>query len=634
MPTAENDEREQVEQEVRLLGSTLRERAPRVLELVLERTADAHGELGPPVDESLERICVIATVTVADWMSGGRPEDGMDAAQEAFELFGQLAAHRAAPLHEVTKRCLRWRDSVADALREIAVHAGVSDRARRRALAMAQATLDVTLVRMCEVFEQERIRVEAELDSRGEQLAYLATHDQLTGLPNRTLIVDRAEQMLGRARRNGSPVAVLHVNIDNFTVINDTLGHAAGDELLRGVAARLDGLVRDSDALGRLGGDEFVVVAEEASLDAGADLIAERLLEALHTPFPVGSTELAVTASIGVATGVRNSAEELIGDAEIASHRAKVEGKDRCVTFESGMQDVVARQAALEQDLRAALERDEFFLVYQPTMDLRGMVPTGVEALIRWTSPTRGLVQPNDFIPELEQSGLIVPVGRWVLEHACAQAAEWHRAGQPVGVAVNVSARQLDGDEFVSVVENAIATSGIDPSALTLEITETALMRNTQETARRLHAIKEIGVRIAIDDFGTGYSSLSHLQRFPVDALKIDRSFLSQLADNPEGETLLRTLVQLGKALSIETLAEGIERDQELALLQEEDCDSGQGYLFARPLDAEEAARFLREWPGRRLGERPAAKGRRAPRRGKRTHAAHQDGAPVVDLGS
>jgi diguanylate cyclase (GGDEF)-like protein len=585
------------------------------LELVVERTAEAHGELDPQVDESLERICTIATVTVADWMSGGRPEDGMDAAQEAFELFGQLAAHRAAPLHEVTKRCLRWRDGVADVLREAAAQTGISDRARRRALAMSQATLDVTLVRMCEVFEGERIRMEEELDNRGEQLAFLATHDQLTGLPNRALILDRAEQMLSRARRNGSPVAALHINLDNFTVINDTLGHGTGDELVRGVAARLDGLVRDSDALGRLGGDEFVLVAEEASLDAGAQLIAERLLEALRTPFTIGSAELAVNASIGVATGVRRSAEELLGDAEIALHRAKAEGKDRCVMFESGMQDVVQRQAALEQDLRAAIEREEFFLVYQPTFDLRGMVPTGVEALIRWRSPARGLVQPNDFIPQLEQSGLIVPVGRWVLEHACAQGAAWREAGHPIGVAVNVSARQLDGDEFVAVVEQALATSGIDANALTLEITETALMRNAQETAQRLSAIKQLGVRIAIDDFGTGYSSLSHLQRFPVDALKIDRSFLSQLAENPEGETLLRTLVQLGKALSIETLAEGIERSQELVLLQEEDCDSGQGYLFARPLEAGDAERFLREWPGELPDAEPPTAGRDAAKR-------------------
>src|SRR5581483_6877025 len=282
VPASEHDERAQVERQVRLIGSTLRERAGRVLELVHERSAEAQSELDPQVEESLSRICTIATVTVADWMSGGRPEDGIDAANEAFELFGQLAAHRAAPLHEVTKRCLRWRDSVCDVLRESAAHHGASDRARRRALAMAQATLDVTLVRMCEVFEQERSRVEEELDSRSEQLAYLSTHDQLTGLPNRTLILDRTEQMLSRARRNGGPVAALHVNLDNFTVVNDTLGHTVGDELLRGVAARLDGLVRDSDALGRLGGDDFVVVAEEASLDAGAELIAERLLEALR----------------------------------------------------------------------------------------------------------------------------------------------------------------------------------------------------------------------------------------------------------------------------------------------------------------------------------------------------------------
>ncbi len=502
VPAFENDEREQVEQEVRLIGSTLREGAGRVLELVVVRSADAHSELDPQVEESLQRICTIATVTVAEWMSGGRPEDGMGPAQEAFELFGQLAAHRAAPLHEVTKRCLRWRDSVNDVLREASAHHGASDHARRRALAMAQATLDVTLVRMCEVFEQERIRVEEELDSRGEQLAYLSTHDQLTGLPNRTLILDRTEQMLSRARRNGGPVAALHVNLDNFTIVNDTLGHSVADELLRGVAARLDGLVRDTDALGRLGGDDFVVVAEEASLDAGAELIAERLLEALRTPFSIGSAELAVTASIGVATGARANAEELLGDAEIAAHRAKVEGKDRCMTFESGMQDVVQRQAALEQDLRAAIDREEFFLVYQPTFDLRGMVPTGVEALIRWRSPRRGLVQPNDFIPQLEQSGLIVPVGRWVLERACAQGAQWREAGHPVGVAVNVSARQLDGDEFVAVVERALETSGIDPHALTLEITETALMRNALQTADRLRAIKALGVRIAIDDFG------------------------------------------------------------------------------------------------------------------------------------
>jgi len=599
MPAATPDD---FEQQVRLLGRLVHERAGQVLAGVVARTHEAHGELDPPVDAQLERICRIATLTTADWMAGGRPEDGLEAANEAFELFGQLAAHRDAPLDEVTKRCLRWRDAVGDVLHEAAAETGCSEQALRRALAMTQTTLDVTLVRMCEVFEQERVQAAEELHSRGEQLAYLATHDQLTGLPNRTLVLDRAEQMLGRSRRGKLSVAALHVNLDNFTAVNDTLGHAAGDELLRAIAARLDGLVRDTDALGRLGGDEFVVIAEEAADAAGPELIAERLHEALRSPFPIGVHELAVTASIGVAAGPRTSAEDLLADAEIASHRAKLEGKDRWVLFERGMQDVVQRQVTLEKDLRGALDRGEFFLVYQPTLDLRRMIPTGVEALIRWRCPVRGLVQPNDFIPVLEDSGLIVAVGEWVLREACIQSAAWRGAGYPVGIAVNVSARQLDGDEFIDVVARALAETGLEPKALTLEITETALMRNAEETARRLRAIKELGVRIAIDDFGTGYSSLSHLQRFPVDALKIDRSFLGQLAENPEGETLLRTLVQLGKALSIETLAEGIERAGDLALLQEENCDSGQGYLFARPLDVGDAEEFLRDWRAEDIG--------------------------------
>jgi diguanylate cyclase (GGDEF)-like protein len=608
VPGSDPEEQARLDAEVRLLGATLSERAGRVLELVVAKTEEAHGALERPVDERLERICKIATVTVAEWMSGGKAEDGFDAANEAFELFGQLAAHRAAPLDEVTKRCLRWRDGVCEVLRESSAELGISERARRRAVTMTQATLDVTLVRMCEVFESERIRMDEELASRGEQLAFMATHDQLTGLPNRALILDRIEQMLGRARRNQIPVAVLHVNLDNFTAVNDSLGHGAGDELLRAIAARLDGLVRDADALGRLGGDEFVVVAEEASAEGGAELIAERLQEALKTSFTVAGSELTITASIGVATGLRPHAEDLLGDAEIAAHRAKLEGKDSCVVFQSGMQDVVQRQVALEKDLRFAIDADEFFLVYQPTLDLRWMVPTGVEALIRWRSPSRGLVQPNDFIPILEETGMIVTVGKWVLEQACRQGAAWRQVGHPISVAVNVSARQLDSDEFIGVVESTLAATGLDPRALTLEITETALMRNADETARRLRAIKQLGVRIAIDDFGTGYSSLSHLQRFPVDALKIDRSFLSQLAENPEGETLIRTLVQLGKALSIETLAEGIERRGELALLQEENCDSGQGYLFARPLDVEDAAEFLRSWRAEDVGLKQPAR--------------------------
>ena len=303
-----------------------------------------------------------------------------------------------------------------------------------------------------------------------------------------------------------------------------------------------------------------------------------------------------MTASIGVAAGERACVDDFLRDADIAMHRAKWDGKDRHVVFESRMHDSVQSRMELEMELRGALERDEFFLLYQPTFDLQGMTPTGVEALIRWNSRARGLVQPNDFIPLLEETGLIVDVGRWVLQEACRQGARWRADGRPVGVAVNVSARQLETDQFIGDVREALARSGLPARALTLEITETALMRNPEHTARRLHAIKKLGARVAIDDFGTGYSSFAHLKQFPVDALKIDRSFLSQLSENPEGETLLRTLVQLGKALSMETVAEGIELPDQLSLLRDECCDSGQGYLFARPLAAEDAEAFMREW--------------------------------------
>jgi EAL domain-containing protein (putative c-di-GMP-specific phosphodiesterase class I) len=289
------------------------------------------------------------------------------------------------------------------------------------------------------------------------------------------------------------------------------------------------------------------------------------------------------------------SAEELLRNADIAMYRAKWDGRNRYAVFEAGMRETVQRRVELEMDLREALEGEEFFLAYQPTIDLSDMRPTGVEALLRWRHPERGVLQPESFIPLLEETGLIAGVGRWVLERACAQGAAWRAAGYPVAMAVNVSARQLDSDQITADIEAALSGSGLEAAALTIEITETTLMRNVEETARRLAAIKALGVRIAIDDFGTGYSSLAHLQRFPVDALKIDRSFIAGLASNPEGETLIHSLVQLGKALAIETFAEGIEQPHELSLLKDENCDSGQGFLFARPLDVESVEAFLRQ---------------------------------------
>jgi diguanylate cyclase (GGDEF)-like protein len=599
--TAPPDPVDQPGEDLRRLGHALRTRTEHVLERTVARTREEPGEdTDGLVRDSFEQICTISTSAVAEWMTGGNPDAGREAGKEAWNIFGQLVAHRTVPLNEVARRCLRWRDATIEVLRESAAELEISPDALSQALTTMQLSLDVTILRMCEVFETERKRTDEELARRQEELAFMATHDPLTGLPNRTLILDRGEQMLGRARRHQAPIATLLINLDNFKTVNETLSRDAGDELLRAVTARLDGVVRDTDALGRIGADEFVVIAEELSLAAGPELIAERVLEALKAPFELGgsnATRVTVTASIGIATGTRASAEALLRDADIAMHRAKWDGKNRYLVFESGMQSAVQTQMELEMDLRDALNNDEFFLVYQPTFDLRDMKPTGMEALLRWQSPSRGIVQPNDFIPILEQTGLISQVGKWILQEACRRTKTWHEDGHRIGVAVNVSGRQLDSDELVRNVQDALTQSGLDPSLLTLEITETTLMRNAEETARRLAVIKRLGVRVAIDDFGTGYSSLAHLQQFPVDALKIDRSFISRLTESPEGETLIHTLVQLGKALSIETLAEGIEQQRELSILQDEQCDSGQGFLFARPLSVEAAETFLRSWP-------------------------------------
>ncbi|HEX8752262.1 MAG TPA: EAL domain-containing protein [Solirubrobacterales bacterium] len=590
---------EEPDAELRALGELLEGRVDDVLDRIVARTTGPGHDIDPVVQDRFERISRNASSAVSRWIGGSSMSVAIEAGKEAWEIFGELAVHRAALLNEVVWRCFWWRNAMAEVLHEAAVELRIGAEAQARAMNLLQLSLEFNLLRMCECFETERQRTDEELTRREEELAFLATHDALTGLPNRTLILDRTAQMLARSRRRQSPAAALFIDLDNFKDINDTLGHSAGDELLRAVAERLDGVIRDTDALGRLGGDEFVVISEELSLAAGPELVAERLLTALAHPFTVGEekkTRVVVTASIGIAMAERTTAEELLRNADIAMYRAKWEGKNGYAVFATDMQESVRNRVELEMDLREALEADQFFLAYQPTIDLRAMAPTGVEALIRWRHPVRGVLAPETFIPLLEETGMIAEVGRWVLLEACRQGAIWQAAGYPIAMAVNVSGRQLDTDRITTDIEDALGSSGLDPSALTIEVTETSLMRNVEETARRLATIKALGVRIAIDDFGTGYSSLAHLQRFPVDALKIDRSFIAGLEDNREGETLIHSLVQLGKALSIETFAEGIEGHRELAMLREQNCDSGQGFFLAKPLDADGTEAFLRSW--------------------------------------
>jgi diguanylate cyclase (GGDEF)-like protein len=430
---------------------------------------------------------------------------------------------------------------------------------------------------------------------RTSELHYQALHDSLTGLPNRALILDRIEQMLARSQRERTPVAVLFLDLDNFKDINDTLGHAAGDQLLTAVATRLVSAIRQEDTVGRLGGDEFVVLAEGSSLAAGAEMVAERILDVLATPFDLEGEDgpLAVTASIGIAEGRRTTPGELLRDADIALYQAKAAGKKCAVVFAAAMQDAVNDSRSLEMDLNGALEADQFFLLYQPTFDLSSGSFTGVEALLRWRHPTRGVIEADDFIPALEASGLIVPIGRWVLEEACQQGAAWQREGHDVTVSINVSAKQLDRDQIIGDVSSALGNSGFDPALCVLELTESTLMHDVDDTVGRLTLLKALGVRIAVDDFGTGYSSLAYLRQFPVDVLKIDRSFVSGITDTSEAGALVHAMVLLGKALGLETVAEGVENDGQRVLLAAESVDTAQGYLFARPLDVEAVNHLL-----------------------------------------
>jgi diguanylate cyclase (GGDEF)-like protein len=433
-----------------------------------------------------------------------------------------------------------------------------------------------------------RARARRLVDLKTGELLHQALHDGLTGLPNRALITDRVEQLLARSRRSGSAGAVLFVDLDEFKNVNDTLGHEAGDQLLQSVAARLTSGLRAVDTVGRLGGDEFVVLIDGEAQTA-PELVAERVLEVMRHPFDLdgGPTPIMVTASVGIAAGLRTSGSELLRDADMALYGAKASGKNCYEVFQPEMETALRHRLEIELDLRSALNRDQFRLVYQPIYNLDDLSLVGVEALLRWDHPSLGVIEPDDFIPLLEASGQIVDVGRWVLTAACQQMASWHAHGSPLGVSVNVSARQLDDDVIVTDVRDALELSGLNPSTLTIEITETALMNNVDATARRLREIKELAVNLAIDDFGTGYSSLASLQQFPVDTLKIDRAFTDALKRSPQSDALIRILVQLGKDLGLNTLAEGVETIGQLDHLRTENVDDVQGFLLSRPLEAE-----------------------------------------------
>jgi diguanylate cyclase (GGDEF)-like protein len=470
----------------------------------------------------------------------------------------------------------------------------VADGVWRDGLALTLLTggigLSALLAALILVLATGRARAERKVHLRTDQLRHQSLHDGLTGLANRMLVADRADRLVARSRRNGSQGAALFLDLDGFKNVNDTLGHDAGDQLLVAVAARLTGAIRDADTVGRMGGDEFVVLIDDASLDADPELVAQRLLDVLRQPFDLNvngeEVTVRIAASVGIAIGDRLCGDELIRDADVAMYQAKGAGKDSYATFHPEMESAIREGLELEFDLRSALEKNQFRLVYQPVYNLDDLTIVSVEALLRWEHPTLGTVAAEKFIAILERTGQIRDVGQWVLGEACDQMAAWHARGSHLSISVNVSARQFDTDDIVDQVRVALERSGLDPPHLTLEITESALMHNLTAGAERLRAIKTLGPQIAIDDFGTGYSSLAYLQRLPVDSLKIDRSFISATASStPESRALVRTIVQLGKDLGLKTLAEGVETMEQAEQLRGDNVDEVQGFLLAHPLE-------------------------------------------------
>jgi diguanylate cyclase (GGDEF)-like protein/PAS domain S-box-containing protein len=422
-----------------------------------------------------------------------------------------------------------------------------------------------------------------------DQLAHQAFHDSLTGLANRALFSERITHAIERGVRRRNLFAVLFVDLDDFKTVNDSLGHAAGDELLVGVAERIRAAIRPEDTCARLGGDEFAVMIESIADPDGAITVARRILGTMAEPLVVEGSEITVQASIGIALGTGGqSASEIMRSADLAMYRAKNEGKARYELYEPSMHEVVVERLELKADLQRAVVSDEFEVHYQPIVALQTGGIVGVEALVRWRHAERGLVLPAEFIDLAEETGLILPLGRHVLNVACHQVAGWRHRGLPgLGVSVNLSAKQLASRHLSGEVLNALADASLDASALTLEITESTLL-DSQVVVGRLDELRKLGVRIAIDDFGTGYSSLNYLRRFPVDALKIAKPFVDELGTSPEQDRLVAAIVRLGATMGLETVAEGIERGQQRDRLRALKCRYGQGFLYAQPAPAEE----------------------------------------------
>jgi diguanylate cyclase (GGDEF)-like protein/PAS domain S-box-containing protein len=429
------------------------------------------------------------------------------------------------------------------------------------------------------------------------QMAHSAQHDFLTGLPNRMLFNDRVSQAIILAPRHAKKVAVLFLDLDGFKHINDSLGHPIGDKLLQSIASRLVHCVRGSDTVSRQGGDEFVVLLSEVEHSEDAAITARKMLQTVAEPHSIDQHDLHVTTSIGLSVfpDDGHDAETLIKNADTAMYQAKENGRQSYQFFKPAMNVRAVERQSIEESLRRALEREEFALHYQPKVHLRTGEITGAEALIRWTHPARGPVSPAQFIPVAEDCGLIVPIGNWVLREACKQARAWLDAGLPLGtMAVNISAMEFRHDDFLESVFAILGETGLDPKSLELELTESVLMKRAESAASVLQTLKARGVQVAVDDFGTGYSSLSYLRKFPVDALKIDQSFVREITIVPDDTSIVTAIISMARSLKLRVVAEGVEKLEELEFLQAHQCEEAQGYYFSRPVLPEQFAKLLK----------------------------------------
>ncbi|HEX8652255.1 MAG TPA: EAL domain-containing protein [Pyrinomonadaceae bacterium] len=432
-----------------------------------------------------------------------------------------------------------------------------------------------------------------------QQLHHDAFHDVLTGLPNRALFMDHLNLAIARAqRREDQMFAVLYLDLDRFKVINDSLGHMIGDQLLVEIARRLDGCLRPGDTVARLGGDEFTVLIDDIKDEGEAIYVAERIKKELAKPFNLSGREVFTTLSIGIApstTGYER-AEDMLRDADTAMYRAKSMGKARHEIFDKAMHARAINLLQLETDLRKAIEHQEFFIQYQPIVDLDNFNLRGFEALVRWRHPERGFISPIDFIPVAEETGMIIQIGEWVLREACRQIKRWQvvfPSDPPLFISVNLSGKQFTQVDLIHEVAYILSETKIDPHSLKLEITESMVMENIEAATEMLEELRALGVQLSIDDFGTGYSSLSYLHRFPIDTLKIDRSFVTQMSENNENAEIVRTIVMLAQNLGMDVVAEGVETNEQLALLRKLGCENGQGYFFSKPLDVAGAEKII-----------------------------------------